>query len=351
MKYTKDVMRNQPSDAFILQLVTEIKNVFRPTHIAISTPLDAHADYPDPKPSARTAEAFTQKWCDTIHNAGLGVIHRGAWCATEEEGSSGVGIYDFPLKVGINRISPGNSSSTTTATWCGKTYRYIVDNATFFQSGDIWAPMPEQTNCQSNRCIFTDSKSFLADSGGGVALDYATFFNDLYDASSAAFSAIGKTGIVLGHTTNNYSEISSGWIQQSLLDKAGIIAVDYYGNYNSDGYTAQQMYDDMTAIYVSKGKQIGHQEWGDYYNSSLTTEQRFLYLIKMFDKMTQMVNEGKYVLFNYWGTWDTVGKPEGIMYYDAQNNLRVNGRGKILATYFNGGSLSRIPVTDSNGNY
>jgi hypothetical protein len=60
-------------DAAMLGLVTRIKTSFSPTHIAIAIPFDSDADFRShgTTPSPRSAEVHYQKWCDTIHAAGI----------------------------------------------------------------------------------------------------------------------------------------------------------------------------------------------------------------------------------------------------------------------------------------
>ena len=49
MKYTKDIVNSQQSDAVIAQITAKIKAVINPTHIAIAVPLDTNADFVDRK--------------------------------------------------------------------------------------------------------------------------------------------------------------------------------------------------------------------------------------------------------------------------------------------------------------
>jgi len=56
MKWTKDTLRNQPTDQEIDGIVAAIADTIKPTHIAISIPLDSTADYGSNPPSPRSAE-------------------------------------------------------------------------------------------------------------------------------------------------------------------------------------------------------------------------------------------------------------------------------------------------------
>jgi hypothetical protein len=153
MKYTKDVVANQLTDADINTIVAGIMNNLHPQYVAISVPLDSSADYPaGSKPSPRTAISFTQTWVNAIRSHGAKVMFRGTWSGIE-------GIYNFPKLVGANRFPEGTVTSAPTdknTTWLGKTYQYIVSNPSLFADGDIWAILPERTEG-----IFSDSTSFF----------------------------------------------------------------------------------------------------------------------------------------------------------------------------------------------
>ncbi len=319
MKYTKDVMRNQQSDAVIANIVDVIVNGIHPTHISISIPLDATGDYPSSAtPSPRTAEAFTQKWADTIHSRGVKVIWRGTWSGIE-------GIYDFPKKVGGSRFPAGTAVSAATdgnTTWLGKTYKYIVDHPSFFQSGDVWAVLPERTEG-----IFQDSTSFLSYASPGIQANYANFFNNLQTVSAAAFLTTGKT-VTTGLTANNFTEVDSTWIPQSVFTNSGLLVVDHYGS----THTPQEMDSDLRRIYANRGKKVFLQEWGDYWNSGLSETQRSAYLDSMYAVLQKLVIDGILVGFNYWGAW--TGVQEGILTTLSNGTYALSPRGTKLASFY-----------------
>ena len=329
MKYTKDVMRNQQSDAEIQNIVNGIVNNLNPTHIAISIPLDNSDAYPGQKPAPRTAQAFTQKWADAIHNKGVNIIWRGTWSGIE-------GIYDFQKRDGADRLPAGTAATAAMdgqSTWLGKTHRYIIDNPTFFTDGDIWAAMPERTEG-----IFQDSSSFLPHTTPGIQTNYANFFNDLKTVSDTAFSSINKN-VRTGWTANNFTEVKSTWLFNSVIATAGIISIDHYGS----THTVQEMESDLRSIHAQRNKQIFLQEWGDYWNQSLPSTDRLIYLQNMYNMLQRLANEGILAGFNYWGGW--TGSSEGILVKNNDGTYTINERGALLAAFY--ANNSNAPATPS----
>lgn len=317
MKWTKDTVSNQPDDTTIDAIVLAITRDIKPEYIAISVPMDPTSDYPNP-PAPRTAEAFTQKWSDSIHAHGAKVLWRGTWSGIE-------GIYSFPQKVGVNRFPTGTAASAATdgdSTWLGKTYNYIINHPTFFKDGDIWAPLPERTEG-----IFNDATSFLPSTGAGLQANYAQFFIDLHTISAAAFSAINKN-VITGLSTQNFSEINSGWMYQSVINNAGYTVVDHYGI----THTPEEMESDLRRIYAERGNtKIFLQEWGDYWDSNMPDQQRMSYLTSMYTMWQKLIDEHILAGFNYWGAWG--GNGEGVV-DQVGSMFQANARGMLLAQFF-----------------
>ncbi len=267
--------------------------------MAISIPLNSTAEFQANanKPSPLTVEQYTQAWCDAIHKAGMGVIFRGTFCECE-------GIYNFALH------------KDTAAYWEAKAVAYITNNPTFFASGDIFAPFPESTNIFAGK-PFGDIYVLMPN---GTS-DYANFFIGLNKATQAAFLKINKA-VKTGMSTNNYTEINSGWIPQALFDDAKAIVVDTYG-------TPAVIDTELRSIYAARGKYpIFHQEWGlDYVATNPTTEmQAFL------DGTQKRVTDGIQNALNYWGGW--TGTPEAIFVIDTEGNYQLNGLGQQLQAFY-----------------
>jgi len=317
MKYTKDVMSHQLTDERIKNLVATLK-MLDINYIALAIPMDASADYPEGnKPAPRDAYVFTQKWADAVHAQGLHILWRGTWSGLE-------GINGFPKLVGDKRFPAGTADSAPKdgdATWLGKTWRYIVDNPRFFEAGDIWAPLPERTED-----IFQDARSFLPYTGAGIQANYSNFFTDLKQVSEMAFAKIGKP-VICGLTTNNYTEVKSGWIPQSLYDAQAFTVIDYYGSNHSPG----EMESDIRQMYTMHKKPVFVQEWSDYWNSQLSPSGRTAYLNQIYAILLKLSGEGVLVGFNYWGGWDNT--TESVITEDA-GGFHLNYRGELLRDFF-----------------
>jgi hypothetical protein len=318
MKYTKDTMQNQLQDSEISAIVADIMNNLKPQYIAISVPLDESEDYPaDTKPAPRTAIAYAQKWADVIHSAGAKVLFRGTFAGIE-------GIYNFPKLVGSNRFPAGTAATAATDgrnSWLGKIYTYITSHSSLFAPGDIWAILPERTEG-----IFQDQTSFLSYASPGIQTNYANFFIDLNKVSATAFEKIGKS-VRSGYSTNNFSEIGSGWLLPSLFATEPVISVDHYGI----THTPAEMDSDIRTAYKNYGKQIFLQEWGDYWNVSMSQADRTAYLNSMYAVFAKLEADKILAGFNYWGGW--VNNAEGVL-TSANGVYNINYRGQILSKFF-----------------
>lgn len=330
MKYTKDLMRNQPTDAQIESLVATLKSL-NVDYIAISIPMDASSDYDFERPPApRDARRFTQQFADEIHHQGLKVLWRGTWCGIE-------GLYGFEKRVGRRRLPAGTAESAITdgnSTWLGKTYQYIVRNPGFFAPGDIWAPLPERT-----QDIFQDVTSFLPHDGEGIQVNYTRFFTDLKAVSDAAFAKIGVP-VITGMTANNYTEVKSGWLPRDFFDAQGVIAIDYYGRTRA----ASELESDIRQMHATYGKPVFIQEWADYWNRGLAWDQRLKYLDEVYAAMHKLAAEGILVGMNYWGGWP--GTPESVI-SRLDRRFTLNERGERLALFFSGVARAEAPKAPS----
>jgi hypothetical protein len=228
-------------------------------------------------------------------------------------------------------------------------------------NGDIWAPFPERTEG-----IFQDSTSFISNSGAGVQTNYAQFFTDLKDVSDYAFSQLGLVGILTGYTGNNYSEVRSGWLQQSIFTQSGVISYDYYQNYDHSGdfRGAHAKVDLDAATTLHGGLPTIWQEWGptpDMINNISSTSgqavngygsiqspdvgfaaNREVYERDLYtNALTAAYNQGKLIMFNYWGFWDTGENDTGLAKIvgspDTAANIGMRREGWTLAEYFNQG--------------
>lgn len=307
MKFTKDTINNQPSEAMIRTIVQNIKKDVHPTHIAISVPMNETI----PNSSPLSAWEFVRMICYVIHSEGLKVLHRGTFCEIE-------GIWGFTKAVGANR--------KPTEYYLNEMTRYINSNGMIFAHGDIWAPFPERTEN-----IWSDSTSFLPHAPN-IQQNYRQFFLDVKQRSDQTFTALNKQ-VVTGMTANNWSEVNSGWLPQEMYTDAGVVSFDHYGI----NHTPQEMQEHLNHTYRF-GIPMFHQEWSDYWNGGMSMPERLNYLRSMYDVFTQFANEGKLIGFNYWGGWPGTG--ESILNPD----LTVNEYGKLLGEYY--GAPTEDPEVD-----
>jgi hypothetical protein len=301
MKKMKDTVTNQLTTTEKQTLIACLKTA-NCNYIGMSVPLATNAEYlaVGTTPSPRTSEAEWLDWANVIHAAGLGIIFRPAFPGME-------GIWNFPQKVGTNRYPAGTLSSVTGgdyASWCGKQYQFIVANPSCFNDSgsypDVWAPAPERTDG-----IFSDSTAFLPNTSPGIQQNFVDFYNNLALTAHAAFVCIGRPNVLVGDTANNYSEVRSGWIPQALFDNASRAAVDYYLNYNGDGFSAAQAVADIDTIYGSHGKRVAWQEYGPMETYGQPMATRAATLRSLFDLMySNLVLTGKLEEFNLWGGWE-----------------------------------------------
>lgn len=318
MKWTKDVLKSQPDDAFIKKIVHNVAVNVHPTHISIAVPLNGTTEYPaSATPSPRNVRDFMGAWTKAIHDEGINVIFRGTFCEIE-------GIYDFPRKTGGNRVAA--------QVYYDKIKSLILGAPELFKSGDVWAPLPERTEG-----IFQDGTSFISPAAPGTQANYTTFFNQLIDVSVAAFQQAGIGGIKTGMTANNYSEVASGWLQQGLFDKAGIVVVDHYGSDDTDGALGHgrkpsDMDRDLRAIASSRGKPVFLQEWANITTGTVAD------IKAMFDTFTQLTKDGVLVGFNY---WDPGAGNTGSIF---NSDFSVNEIGKLLGQYYGASAPAPVPT-------
>lgn len=293
-----------------------------------------------------------------------GTSEPGSWDLTLTNTKYASGSVGFaPENVSAAYFDDVSVSVTTNYnSWLGIVYQFITSNPGLFQNGDIWAPFPERTSG-----IFSDSTAFLPNTAPGVQANYAQFFNDLKDVSDYAFAQIGKSGVLTGYTGNNFSEVRSGWIPQSLFDKAKLASWDYYQNYNQNndfrGATAKA---DLDAAYSLRGNYpVVWQEWGptpdmlanisstagqtiNGYGNVLSpnanyAQNREAYIRDFYTNcLLAAYTTGQLQMFNYWGFWDSGDNDTGLATIsgstDTITNIKIRREGWILAEQLNAGT-------------
>lgn len=162
--------------------------------------------------------------------------------------SGGSGYNNGTINIYIDPMPKGSSSSGPTdghTTYMGRIYDWISDttqhtnqwytNREFkecFQDGDVWSPFYEQTEQ-----AWSPARQYMwGQQDGYINLDaYSTrlAWREIKSMCDTYWSGEGKTITVV--STDNYSEIRSGWLQQVMYTELGVVGVDYYGRSMASG--------------------------------------------------------------------------------------------------------------------
>ena len=271
MKLTKDNVGDPLSVAEIQTLLSSVKAGFPAiSHIAISVPLGY-------------APEVEQRWITEIHNAGLRVILRGAFVDSE-------GLYGSEIH------------KDTPAYWQGRCVSYINSVKGQLLNGDMVGILPEGTNNAFNGNLFLT---------GPLPETYNDFFLGMFDAIKPLLPA----GVTLA-TTNNYTEVKSGWVGGSLHAKQGWVVIDHYG---SGDQSVADMEADLRGLSTQFGLlPIFLQEWGDTGNRGVT------YAKEMCAMFTRLGNENILAGLNLWAGW-SAGTAEGILNDDYTLHAKADG--------------------------
>lgn len=320
-------------------------------------------------PSPLSIEDETKQWWDVVHaqpniygssvyGGYLKVIDRNIWC--DQEGISGFSKLTT-LPVGTAAGAPTAGSST----WLGRNYRYLVNHVGLsrLQTGDMWCPTPEITGPAFSPNFWTNQSG---------AITYCNENKKLLDSITASL------GITMAYTSNpNFADVSSGyWSGYSA--QGNRVCYDYYGAHPSGGGIKPEGYVyDLSEIYAGRsldgyGLSTGgikqfHMEWGDLSGSiyisptavrngndfvpaSVTIEPWHDALIKYYRAYRDNLIPAKLDGYSYWGGWQD--QNTSIVYKTGSGDSSQyfpNSRGQILAAFFIGNGLGRIPVPTRDG--
>jgi hypothetical protein len=268
-------------------------------------------------------------------------------------------------------MTPGQNLNT----FMGMVYSWIINNSNTFQDNDIIAPFPEFDTCQGspNMCYFIANRSWLHTSPGAATVK---FFNELKDIEDYAASQIGKR-LKTGFTGPNFTSIQSitdpnkyppgtndldvkDASGQTMIAKAGVISVDYYGSdfvslYNPTGekHPAQEVYDWFHYVSGKYHLPAFIQEWGGYspvgspqaYNAN-DVSGHDNYFRGVFNKMADLYDEGSLMGLNYYGFADTGDADTGMLRNGGSNysaaTLRV--KGQVLKQFYQAGTPTRRDI-------
>lgn len=365
MKKTRESSTSQIGIAEKRNLVACLANMGF-THIEITMYGETNANLISEgfTPSPLSIEAETQQWYDVIHaqpnryGGYMKVYDRTVFCGIE--GISGF-AYDTATPIG----TASSASTDGESTWCGRYYRYLRTNvgASHIETGDIQCPIPEITGQAFGGNFFTDQAG---------AKSCVSHFRTI---ANAFYAENGKTCVFLNNP--NFSEVTSGWWDGAYSEN-GIVCYDYYGGARGTGKVHPGDYAyEINQVYAGTSPTAGYGigtadlpqfigEWGDLSNSisingtrsgdnfatgSTNLYEWVDYWRRYLNTMTDLVDAGKVIGYNYWGGWedqntsilDKSGSGASSQYFP-------NWRGQMLSHYLLNGRMARNPIIN-NGTY
>lgn len=275
MKWDKDTVTNQPSDATINAVLDAFK-LLNLTHVAISVPMNSTAEMTahGSTPYPRTIEDFTKVWVDAIHAHGWKVLFRGTLCEIE-------GIYNWPI------------STLDTTALITKVNAYPLKGMM-----DLFAPVPEATGRVFSQPPFLPAP---------IQDNYTKLF----------------LGINTPYTSNNYTELASGWMPLPIVANAKIVAVDHYGT----SHLVSDLMSDIRALKTKYGYPVFWQEFADLWQA-----YDGAYLDSFFSGCKTLVDEGTLNGFSWWGGW--AGNNESVIQKNTDGTYALNQKGLKLKAFY-----------------
>jgi len=207
---------------------------------------------------------------------------------------------------------------------------------TYVMPGSAASPATGSPTVEYGVSIYEDNFAILP-AGGDIGVAFNNFLIDVHEVSDAAFAAISKTGILTGMTSNNFSEVASGFLSGAFFTDADKAVFDHYGI----THTPEEMDEDHRDTYAAKGVQTFHQEWSDIYNGSENPRFRLEFLEKMYKVFTKLAEDGIMYGLNYWGGWLASTHTEGILLENGDGTYSIDEKGKLLARFFRTGKQGR----------
>lgn len=212
MKYSKDVVCNQPSQATVDTMVQRAKDSGA-NYIAISTQYDNTATGYCGNGVTGNALALTTKWVNSIRAHGLHVWFR-------QMSNSFEGIN------GVTKVS-------NTPAYTNFIVNYILANPTLYQPGDIFTPTPEPDSAGISGVTYCPTICQFTN-----ATDFNNWIQNTQVAVKNAFTQIGVSNVQVGYYGTSgfivYGANNSDWYGKSFLTAAtvasmnNVIAMDDY---------------------------------------------------------------------------------------------------------------------------
>ncbi len=281
MKLNKDKMDSPLSSTDINKYLSAYK-AMGATHVDVATTI-GHPNF----------QSYSKLWADAVHAKGMSVVFRCAHVKME-------GLYGNAAAVGPARLAP--------QFWIDEAVNAIKLLGASLVAGDGWAIYPERTDG-----IFQDATSFLPMTGLPQA--YADFFISLHNACKA----VAPVGVQVGLSSNNASELLSGWMPAALGKYANVICIDYYVDGNPSVYDAN-----VRAIAAKYGLPVFVEEGApDRFNVPTRAQADAYYAVNK-----KLADEGILVGYGGWGGWP--GNPESLINAD----FTLTDSGKSLQAWW-----------------
>lgn len=252
MKYSRDIARekaNQPD--FDIVIDQQVKNIASTgaSHIAIATPYDDEFI------------PYLTRWVNMARKYKLHVWFRGNFSGWEK-------WFDH------ERITRSQHLDLTT--------RFITNNPTLFEDGDIFTPCPECENGGPGDPRMT-----------GDVKGHRQFLIDSTRVGKDAFAKIGKQ-VEVGYHSMNYDVAMAVMDKETTVAVGGIVAIDHYVR------SPDKMIKDIEIIKEQSGGKIFLGEFGapiPDLNGKMTQDQQAEWLKYTLDLL---VANQSVVGLNYW---------------------------------------------------
>ena len=252
MKYSRDLAREKLDDPSFDEVISrQVKDIASTgaSHVAIATPYD-----PEFVP-------FLTRWVNSAREHNLKVWFRGNASGWEHW-------------FGYKQISRDQHKQVI--------HDFIKNNASLFESGDIFTPCPECENGGEG-----DPRKV-----GGLE-GYRQFLIDEYNASRDAFRSIGKN-VQVGYFSMNFDVAKLVMDKPTTTALGGIVAIDHYVR------SHDKLSRDIDQIANSSGGKIYLGEWGapiPDIHGKLTLEEQAKWIK---DAFIVLQNNKNVIGLNYW---------------------------------------------------
>lgn len=272
-------------------------------YISIACPLDNPTYY--------------KRWCDAIHNAGLKVYHRAHFNGWE--GDNGYTVHVDGTE------------------YQARFYKFVLDNASCFQSGDMVAMC-----CEANRADNAGNQVFRT-SGSFDYSKYNTFMKNQVAIANKAFTDASITGVHtwgVSHSLSNlnlngqFLDSGDGGNINGLTDSdittyfAGRLSIDHY---LSDTYRQASKYwlkygSDMDKIHTAfPNAKLMLSEWGYHTTTTTTDDEQYA----VYDGVLTQLRLKDYIVG--FSAWNHMGQAQSSLFTDASGSIVTPGRPAVNA--------------------